>query len=178
MMHIKWQEHVVKRLYCTCIKSQGASVVDYCLVPHEDLNKFTQFKVLTVTGLINEINIIETIEPDTSKPDHSILTWKIDIDIIYKTDKHKDDKNYIEITKYSRDIPTDFLQDKREDIRNLIAKLENSTQSQTDADENYTDFVCMIKQDMHRKVDHKKNKIRIGLNNKKRRIKKRGGPKN
>ena len=62
-----------------------------------------------MTGLINEINIIDTIEPDTSKPDHSILTWKIDIDIIYKTDKHKDDKNYIEITKFSRDIPTDFF---------------------------------------------------------------------
>ena len=93
----------------TCIKSQGASVVDYCLVPHEDLDKFTQFKVHTVTDLINEINIIDTIGPDTSKPDHSILTWKIDIDIIYKTDKHKDDKNYIEITKFSRDIPTDFF---------------------------------------------------------------------
>ena len=64
------------------------------------------------------------------------------------------------------------MQDKREDIRNLIVKLENSIQSQTEADENYTDFVCMIKQEMHQKVNHKKNKIRIGLNNKKRRIKK------
>ena len=44
----------------TCIKSQGASVVDYCLVPHEDLDKFTQFKVHKVTDLINEIDIIGT----------------------------------------------------------------------------------------------------------------------
>ena len=76
----------------TCIKSQGASVVDYCLVPHEDLYQFTQFKVHKVTDLINEIDIIDTIEPDTSKPDHSILTWKTDIDIIYKTDTHINDK--------------------------------------------------------------------------------------
>ena len=66
----------------TCIKSQGASVVDYCLVPHEDLDKFTQFKVHKVTDLINEIDIIGSIEPGTSKPDHSILTWKTNIDII------------------------------------------------------------------------------------------------
>ena len=50
----------------TCIKSQGASVVDYCLVPHEDLNKFTQVKVHKMTDLINEFEIIGSIEPDTS----------------------------------------------------------------------------------------------------------------
>ena len=66
----------------TCIKSQGASVVDYCLVPHEDLDKFTKFKVHKVTKLFNEIYIIGSIEPDTSKPDQSILTWKTNIDII------------------------------------------------------------------------------------------------
>ena len=64
------------------------------------------------------------------------------------------------------------MQDKREDIRNLIAKLEKSIQSQTDTDGNYNDFVCMIKQEMHQKVNHKNIKIRIGLNNKKRRIQK------
>ena len=115
-----------------------------------------------MTDLINEIIIIDTIEPDTSKPDHSILTWKIDIEIIYKSDKHKDDENYIEITKFSRDIPIDYLQDKLEDIRNFIAKLENSIQSQTDADENYTDFVCMIKQEMHKKPNTKTLKLKLG----------------
>ena len=109
------------------IKSQCASVVEYCLVPHEDLYKFTQFKVHKVTDLINEIDIIDTIEPDTSTPDHSILTWKTDIDIIYKIDMHINDKEHVVIYKFSRDIPTDFLQDKRGEIRNIITKLENTT---------------------------------------------------
>ena len=43
----------------------------------------TQFQVHKVTNLINEIDIIGTIEPDTC----TILTWKIDIDIIYINDK-------------------------------------------------------------------------------------------
>ena len=60
----------------TCIKGQAASVVDYCLIPHEDLNKFSEFSVHKTTDLINDINIIDTLEPKNSKPDHSILTWK------------------------------------------------------------------------------------------------------
>ena len=54
----------------TCIKSQGFSVVDYYLVPHEDLGKFTEFKVHKVSDLINEISIISSLEPETYKPDH------------------------------------------------------------------------------------------------------------
>ena len=92
----------------TCIKSQGASVEDYCLVPYEDVEKFTQFKVHKMTDLINEIVIIGSIEPGTSKPDHSILTWKTNIDIIYRTDMQINDTKHIEITTLSRGIPTDF----------------------------------------------------------------------
>ena len=162
----------------TCIKSQGASVVDDCLVPHDDLYKFTQFKVHKVTDLINEIDIIDTIEPDTSKPHHSILTWKTDIDIIHKTNTHINDKKHVEIYKFSRDIPTDFLQDKREEIRNIITKLENTTPNQNDADDNYADFVHMIKQEMYQKVNYKKIKVEIGQNNKKDEPKNRGGRRN
>ena len=38
----------------TCIKSQGCSVIYYCLVPHEDLSKFTEFKVHKVSDIINK----------------------------------------------------------------------------------------------------------------------------
>ena len=155
----------------TCIKGQGASVVDYCLIPHEDLNKFTEFNVHKTTDLINDINIIDTIEPETSKPDHSILTWKTNFEIICKPDRHLDDEP-IEITKFSRDIPSDFLLDKREELTNFIETLENSTRNQSDADENYNLSVNLIKKEMYQKVDFKTIKIKTGTNNKKRRLKK------
>ena len=44
--------------------------------------------------------------------------------------------------------------------------------NQTEADENYADFIHMIKQEMHQKVNYKSIKIEIGLNNKTRRTKK------
>ena len=49
-------------------------MVKYCLVPHEDLSKFTEFKVYKVSDIINEISIINLLEPETSRPDHSLLT--------------------------------------------------------------------------------------------------------
>ena len=58
-------------------------MVDYCLVPHEDLGKFTEFNVHKVSDLINEISLINSLEPETSNPDHSLLTWKTEFNIIY-----------------------------------------------------------------------------------------------
>ena len=58
----------------TCIRSQGSSVVDYCLVPHEDLNKYTDFKVWKVSDLINKSRILNTLDVNTSRPDHSTLS--------------------------------------------------------------------------------------------------------
>ena len=125
-----------------------------------------------MTDLINEIDIIGSIEPGTSKPDHSILTWKTNIDIIYKTDMQINNTKHIEITKFSRDIPTNFLQDKRQGIRNFINRLEHSMHTQNEADENYVDFIHIIKQEMYQKVNYKNIKNKIGINNKKRRTKK------
>ena len=35
----------------TCIRPQGMSVVDYCIIPHEDLDKYLDFNVQTVSDL-------------------------------------------------------------------------------------------------------------------------------
>ena len=69
----------------TCIRSLGSSVVDYCLVPHEDLDKFTDFKVCKISELINKSEILNTLDANTSKPDHSILTWRADFGYIYES---------------------------------------------------------------------------------------------
>ena len=59
-----------------------------------------------------------------------------------------------------------------EEIGQLITKLETDMQNQNDADEIYTEFVDLIRQEMYRKVSYKNTKIQEGLNNKKRRMKK------
>ena len=99
------------------------------------------------------------------------LRMRSNFEIICKPDRHLDDEP-IEISKFSRDIPSDFLLDKREELTNFIETLENSTRNQSDADENYNLFVNLIKKEMYQKVDFKTIKIKTGTNNKKRRLKK------
>ena len=45
-------------------------ILAYCLVPHEDFSKFTEFNVHKVSDLINENSIINSLEPETSNLDH------------------------------------------------------------------------------------------------------------
>ena len=60
----------------TCITSTGRSVVDFCLVSHEDLPIYSEFKVCKGTDIINAIGH-ETVLLSASFPDDSILTWQI-----------------------------------------------------------------------------------------------------
>ena len=50
----------------TCIRSKGACVVDYCLVPHEDLDRYEDFKVWKVSDLINITGILSTFDANAS----------------------------------------------------------------------------------------------------------------
>ena len=59
----------------TFIGPQGVSVVDYCLVPYEHLGMFDSFKVTSISGLYNTLDISDRIQHSTGKPDHSILSW-------------------------------------------------------------------------------------------------------
>ena len=156
----------------TCIKSQGCSVVDYCLVPHEDLSKFTEFKVHKVSDLINEINIISSLEPETSKPDHSFLTWKTEFNTLYTSNNTINSPKQAEFTLFSRDIPVNFLIDRQEEISHLINKIETEMHNQSGADQCYNDFTNLIRQEMYQKVQYKNIKLKEGVNNKKRRVKK------
>ena len=56
-----------------CIKRQGMSVVDCCIIFHEDLNKYAEFTVSTVSDLITDINGQSEFAA-LSIPDHSVLS--------------------------------------------------------------------------------------------------------
>jgi hypothetical protein len=59
----------------TCVSTKGKSVVDYVVVPHEQLPMFTDFGVHRVTDVINSCGI----QPPECLPDHSLLEFVIKI---------------------------------------------------------------------------------------------------
>ncbi len=59
----------------TQISTKGKSVVDYVWVPHEQLQNWSQFKVKTMSEMIDNYNL----DVPSSIPDHSILVWNLQL---------------------------------------------------------------------------------------------------
>ena len=60
----------------TCIRPQGCSVVDYCFISQNDLLMFRDFNIKRPSELVNETGVVPV-----SIPDHSIISWSIDIPV-------------------------------------------------------------------------------------------------
>ena len=159
----------------TCITSAGRSVVDYCLVSHDDLNTFSDFKVCKVTDVINEIGH-ETVLHSASFPDHSISTWQIKLDLTVMSNEstriseNLDNKTFV---KYdTKNIPDDFMSNDNfiQKLHETVFKLESDANSQNDLDKAYAEFSTLIRQEMTEKLDSKTIKMQNSSNNKKRKI--------
>ena len=150
----------------TCIRPQGCSVVDYCLVSHDCLNMFTDFSVIRVSDLIN----LAGVQCLSSIPDHSVLTWKFTFQ--RPRTETSEDLSKNSSCKYKVDnLPVDFMADE-EFIRNIhdcVFKLEASMRSQTDIDDSYQSLCSVIKTEMESKLPCKTISY-SQLNNKKRRV--------
>ena len=81
-------EIVIKNDF-TSVSTKGSSVVDYCLVSHSDLPMFSDFHVFTASDLVNLDGNICNVVPSTI-PDHSCITWKINIHRCYWIDNEQD----------------------------------------------------------------------------------------
>ena len=56
----------------TCMSSRGSSVVDYCIVPYENLSMIFKFRVVTMPESIDEMKLRGV---PLRVPDHSLLLW-------------------------------------------------------------------------------------------------------
>ena len=137
----------------TCIRPQGASVVDYCLVNHDDLYKFNDFKVVRSAELVNKVDFC----PPTGVPDHSLLMWSVSHNFVpndnLETMSKPDDYVKFLVDK----IPGDFMQ--TQDIvcklHDTINELEQGYRTQENIDHAYSSLCSTIKVEMHNKIPHK-----------------------
>ena len=58
----------------TCVSGRGSSVVDYCLLPAEELDIIEKLRIVTMTDCQQEMKMEGEAE---RKPDHSILLWEL-----------------------------------------------------------------------------------------------------
>ena len=63
----------------TCISSHGSSVVDYCIVPYELSEMFTNLEVRSARSVLQEMAEVGVLDPSRTTPDHSLLTWQLQL---------------------------------------------------------------------------------------------------
>lgn len=85
----------------TFIGPQGNSVVNYCFIPFEFLNSFSNFIVTTEKTLFNKTNLLGQIEPNTSHPEHLLLTWESGVWLKQIKKKKREHRFYKVCAKHS-----------------------------------------------------------------------------
>ena len=157
-------ETVFKRF--TSMSVKGSSVVDYCLVSHEHLSLFSEFKVTRVTDLVNLLNHNNVLAP-SGLPDHSILSWNIKCNFYYdKTDNEPSEVESICDKFNVSNIPHIFLSDIDilSSVNTAIADLEGSLRTQDDIDIAFNGWCNIVKGEMYDKLPCKS--VMFGLQNK------------
>ena len=88
--------------------------------------------------------MLGAIEPETSLPDHSLLTWDFLVDTNRKlpnTDNEQDVR--VSFTKFDRNVPDDFLSARHNEINEYINTLEGDVATQEHINKVYSDQVVL-----------------------------------
>ena len=144
----------------TCINTKGKSVVDYCITHHLNLNKCTNFKVLTISDMLEKYNLVNYQTVKCKVPDHSLLyfefmpryieTNKQPQGISYsKTGHAKQQNNPTKKYKFNH-CPSLFLNNEifRQSMVEIINQLEVYQQTQDTMDNLYDNMCKTILNDM------------------------------
>ena len=145
----------------TCITPNGASVVDYCLVPYEKLSIIQDFTVTTPGDLLTQSNCAGIVDPTRTLSDHNMLKWSILLNL--ETDVEIQIKSVPEvpsakIIKFDLNlIPTEFMCDPEalNTINNIVNKVANSAFTQEACDQLYGDFVELVWGEMIKKIPYR-----------------------
>ena len=161
----------------TFVSTRGSSVVDYCVVPYENLSCFTNFEVLRARTLFDEIATVGSFDPQHI-PDHSMFTWtfKTFIGRDYQTvpDNTLDNGTINTVRFDTRNVPIDWMSDAEtvSKLNILIQDLETSELNQSSLDSKYGELVKIVHDEMELKLNKLRTNVENGTNNKRRRMKK------
>ena len=156
----------------TSISSKGSAVVDYCLVPYENLNKYCNFEVIRSRDIVNRCINIDSLE-NHKILDHSILTWTLCLNTEIKSNQNGNGEPYFYKKYDCSSVPIDFMtgSDTLQRTDNLVHEMEAYQNQQHHLDLIYDRFCKGVKSQMDSQLN-RRTIILNGNSNKKRRIQK------
>ena len=122
----------------TSVSPKGLAVVDYCLVPIDSLTQVTNFKVLDILDVAEKFHI----DIPTKIPDHSLLTWDLNVKTVMDIEIH----THTHHSKHFHKMPDNFLES---DIaREKFEALNSKNGSFRQLDSIYSDFCDAVESDL------------------------------
>ena len=133
----------------TNINGNGSSVVDYMIVPHEQLERYQSFKVHTMSSVINRVNMQGHIR----SPEHSILEVTLQTDNVANLNSPSE-SSAVKPRYNLDDIPASFLncETSFQRIMDTIDKIEKYLTEERDVQKAYTEFTELVKVEMDAKL--------------------------
>ena len=137
----------------TNINGNGKSVVDYIIVPHEQLDKYRNFKVHTMSTLINRVNM----QGHLRSSEHSVLQVTLQTEIAMRSVSSADSPTTRDRYKLN-DITASFLncESSFQQLMDTIHRIEQCLLEERDVQLAYTEFVDLIKREMDTKLPKRK----------------------
>jgi hypothetical protein len=137
----------------TSTNSHGFSVVEYILVPSEQIVRYRDFKVFDCNDLVENYKVLPV---GNNKPDHSLLAVTLD-NIPLKSKYTRNKKTLVKTYKTKFDlhnVPDDFFNDPEVlyNLHGAIEHLENSQTTQNNLDEVYIDFADSVLEQMNKRL--------------------------
>ena len=134
----------------TCISSLGCSVIDSCIVNHDDLAAFTDFAVTRASDMISRSGSLQSVAP-SGVPDHSALTWNINLTLPQCQGDADGTSACGTYDKFDvSSVPDLFLSDNNvAQVNATIAELESSLSSQADIDSAYSEWCNIVTDNMY-----------------------------
>ena len=136
----------------TNISSIGKSVVDYLLVPHEQV--IMEFKVQTITDLINTYGL----HGYTKVPNHSLLQFTVKFEserLVGSTISHNTSDSGAPRKFKVKEIPENFLNDESvlHRINETLHNIQESIDRKEGADVAYRQFINLMIPEMEEKLE-------------------------
>jgi hypothetical protein len=132
----------------THVSHRGKSVVDYVLVPHEQMQFVSSFNVHLMTDTAEAL----LLQGSEQIPDHSIIVWSCAC-LVSTTDNSGSHASPNVIPKYHVKHVLDDFMCTNDTIRESIRKIEDNLLEAEEADSAYNDFQHMIRTEMETKLD-------------------------
>ena len=129
----------------TSFSPLGMSLVDYCLVPIELFNNFSQFSVHPTPELVDQLKI----QVGSTLPDHSILTWNLSL-------KNQPTPHDPKLPSYVTLLTEDYFKTAvaKEKLENLCDSVKHLPPNQFALDSVYNQFCILVDSQLLHKPAH------------------------